>query len=168
MVVVIGPIVATHGSAPLAAVTMLAGVVVVIAGVMRLGRAVTYIPWPVIEGFTLGIALIIFLQQVPAALGTRAGASSNAAYAAVQSFGSARPSTFIWSLAALAVVAAAMVLAPRLHPRLPGSILGILVVAVAVAAGRPRPADDRIAALTPAAPALPGLDGLGGLLSSRR
>ena len=40
---------------------------------LRLGRAVTYIPWPVIEGFTLGIAVIIFLQQVPAALGVAPG-----------------------------------------------------------------------------------------------
>nr|WP_269451986.1 SulP family inorganic anion transporter [Tessaracoccus coleopterorum] len=41
---------------------------------MRLGQAVALIPWPVIEGFTLGIAVIIFLQQVPAAVGVAAGA----------------------------------------------------------------------------------------------
>nr|BFF11608.1 hypothetical protein GCM10025699_29110 [Microbacterium flavescens] len=65
MVVVLLPIVATHGAAAVAAVSVLAGIVVVVAGALRLGRAVSFIPWPVIEGFTLGIAVIIFLQQVP-------------------------------------------------------------------------------------------------------
>ena len=67
MAVVLAPIVAQHGLSTIAAVTVLAGVLVLTAGVTGLGRAVTFIPWPVIEGFTLGIAAIIFLQQVPAA-----------------------------------------------------------------------------------------------------
>ena len=37
-----------------------------------MGRYLAYIPWPVIEGFTVGIAIIIFLQQVPTALGVTA------------------------------------------------------------------------------------------------
>ena len=54
---------------PPASVGVLAGVLVLAAGITGVGRAVTFIPWPVIEGFTLGIAAIIFLQQVPAAFG---------------------------------------------------------------------------------------------------
>ena len=50
-------------------VGLIAGVLVVAAALGRLGRYLAYIPWPVVEGFTVGIALIIFLQQVPAALG---------------------------------------------------------------------------------------------------
>ena len=75
MVVVLAPIVVAHGAGVLALLCVLAGAIVVISGVLRLGRAVSYIPWPVIEGFTLGIAIIIFLQQVPAALGTVPGLS---------------------------------------------------------------------------------------------
>ncbi|WP_255374722.1 SulP family inorganic anion transporter, partial [Mycobacterium sp. NAZ190054] len=67
MAVVLAPIVAAHGLGSIALVTVLAGVIVLLAGVTGLGRTVTFIPWPVIEGFTLGIAAIIFLQQVPAA-----------------------------------------------------------------------------------------------------
>jgi SulP family sulfate permease len=74
MAVVLAPIVTLHGAASIALVTVLAGAIVLTAGVTGLGRAVTFIPWPVIEGFTLGIAAIIFLQQVPAALGTSAPA----------------------------------------------------------------------------------------------
>jgi len=42
---------------------------VVAAGLLGLGKLVTLIPWPVVEGFTLGIAVVIAAQQVPMALG---------------------------------------------------------------------------------------------------
>lgn len=133
MVVVLGPIIATHGVAVLPVVCILAGVVVVIAGALRLGRAVTYIPWPVIEGFTLGIAVIIFLQQVPAALGAHPGPSSNAFVSAVEAIATVNWATAWWSLLIVIVVAAIMVGAPRLHPRLPGSIIAIVIVSVGAA-----------------------------------
>ena len=133
MVVVLAPIVAAHGAAVLALLCVMAGVIVVIAGVLRLGRTVTYIPWPVIEGFTLGIAIIIFLQQVPAALGSVPGDSTNAAVAAAQSFATASWPTVAWSLAIVGVVAAIMIVAPRMHPKLPGSIIAIVLVSVVAA-----------------------------------
>ena len=70
MTVVLVPIVARTAPAPCASSGVLAG-----ADRARRRRrcgsaaSLAYIPWPVIEGFTLGIAAIIFLQQVPAALG---------------------------------------------------------------------------------------------------
>lgn len=69
MAMVLAPVVSEHGAGSIALVTVLAGVLVVAAGITGLGRAATFIPWPVIEGFTLGIAAIIFLQQAPAAFG---------------------------------------------------------------------------------------------------
>ncbi len=83
MVVVLGPVIAVHGIGALAVVGVLAGLMVITAGILKLGRVVTFLPWPVIEGFTLGIAVIIFLQQVPAAFGVDPGSSSNAAVSAV-------------------------------------------------------------------------------------
>ncbi|MBG6054589.1 SulP family sulfate permease [Salinibacterium sp. CAN_S4] len=131
MVVVLGPIVAAHGVGAVAVVSIMAGVVVLVAGAAKLGRVVSYIPWPVIEGFTLGIAVIIFLQQVPAAIGSRPGPSSNAFVAAVQSFGQVSWTTVVWPLAVVALVAAIMVVAPRIHKQLPGSIIAIVLVSVA-------------------------------------
>jgi len=158
MVIVLAPIVAVHGPAVVAVVSLLAGAVVVVAGVLRLGRVVAFIPWPVIEGFTLGIAAIIFLQQVPAAIGSRGGASTNAAIAAVQSFGTAGPAALGWALAIVAVVAAVMVVAPRLHPRIPGSLVAIVVVTVvAWAAGLPVPTIGALPSGLPV-PSLPGFD----------
>ena len=71
MAVVLAPIVAHYGFGSIALVTRVGRTDrVARRGAPDSGRAVTFIPWPVIEGFTLGIAMIIFLQQVPAAFGS--------------------------------------------------------------------------------------------------
>ena len=155
MVVVLGPIVAAHGPAVVAGVSVLAGLVVLIGGLFKLGRVVSYIPWPVIEGFTLGIAIIIFLQQVPAALGAKAGPSTNALVSAIQSFSTVSWPLAAWTLLAVAVVAAIMVAAPRIHRLIPGSIIAIILVTVVVSiAGLPVARIGRLPAALPA-PRLP-------------
>src|SRR5690606_7928622 len=119
---------------------------------------VTFIPWPVIEGFTLGIAVIIFLQQIPAALGVPAGPSSNAAVAAIEAAGTVDLPTMWWSLAIAGTVAAIMVLAPKLHRALPGSIIAIIVVTVLVVVFQvPVPSIGELPASLPA-PLLPVAD----------
>lgn len=134
MVVVLVPIVATHGVGTVAVVSLLAGIVVMLAGALRLGRAVSFIPWPVIEGFTLGIGVIIFAQQIPALVSGHTPAasehSSNALVAAVQSFTGLDPAYLLWALGAVVIVAVCMLLAPRVHRALPGSLIGIVVVAL--------------------------------------
>ena len=72
MTVVLVPIVASHGANGVLVVGLMAGALLVAMAYAGLGRYVRYIPLPVIEGFTLGIAVIIGLQQVPAALGVEA------------------------------------------------------------------------------------------------
>jgi SulP family sulfate permease len=131
MVVVLGPVIAAHGLGALAAVAAMAGVIVIAAGLLKLGRVVTLLPWPVIEGFTVGIAVIIFLQQVPAAFGAEPGPSSNAAVSAVQAIGSVSPASVIAPAALVALVALIMVAAPRIHPRLPGSLIAIIIASAA-------------------------------------
>lgn len=131
MVVVLAPIVVAHGVHVVALVSVMAGLMVLVAGIARIGRVVTYIPWPVVEGFTLGIAVIIFLQQIPSAVGAAAGASSNAAVAAVESLSAVPPVEWWPSLAIVVAVATVMVGAPRIHPRLPGSIIAIVLVSLA-------------------------------------
>lgn len=158
MVVVLGPVISTHGVSALAAVSVLAGIIVVAAGMLKLGRVVTLLPWPVIEGFTVGIAVIIFLQQVPAAFGVKPGPSSNAAVSAFQAIGSVSPASALAPAAIVALVAAIMILAPMIHPRLPGSLIAIIVATVAAQLLDLPVA--RIGALPDSlpAPALPSLD----------
>ena len=130
MVVVLGPVIATHGLGALAAVSVMAGVIVLAAGLLKLGRVVTLLPWPVIEGFTVGIAAIIFLQQVPAAFGSSSGSSGNAAVSAVQALGTVSAASALAPAALVALVVLIMVTAPRIHPRIPASLIAIIVASV--------------------------------------
>jgi SulP family sulfate permease len=166
MVVVLAPIIAAHGIGALAVVGVLAGLMVLAAGILRLGRAVTFIPWPVIEGFTLGIAVIIFLQQVPSALGVPATEGANAIVGAVDAVARASWPDAAWALVVVAVVAAIMLVAPRIHPLVPGSIIAIVVVTVVTAlVGAPVATIGELPAGLPA-PVIPAvdLDTLGALL----
>ncbi len=168
MVVVLAPIVAQHGVGAVATVSLLAGLIVLTTGLLKLGRLITVIPWPVIEGFTLGIAIIIFLQQVPAAVGVTdfhgQDHSTNALVAAIQSLALADPATLWWSLACALAVACIMVGFQLWREQFPGSIVAIIVVALAVwGLGRtgsavPVTLIGELPASLPA-PSIPALDG---------
>ncbi|WP_396898300.1 SulP family inorganic anion transporter [Mycolicibacterium sp.] len=134
MAVVLAPIVAQHGLGSIALVTVVAGLLVLAAGVTGLGRAVTFIPWPVIEGFTLGIATIIFLQQVPAAFAQQPPAGARTLPAALTVVAGADWSAAAKTLGVVAVVAALMVTLPRLHRAIPESLTAVIVATVLVAA----------------------------------
>lgn len=66
---VLAAIVTTHGYAGLALATMMAGVMLFLMGALRLGGLLKYIPYPVVAGFTTGIAVIIFTSQLNEGLG---------------------------------------------------------------------------------------------------
>jgi SulP family sulfate permease len=136
MTVVLVPLVARFGVDAVAIVGLLAGIMIVLAAMFRLGRLVAFLPWPVVEGFTLGIAVIIFLQQVPAALGVPKPHGENTAAIAWRAVGSAFTAGSIETLALVGVVAAVMVLLPRLHRSIPASLVAVVVGSlVALAAG---------------------------------
>ena len=132
MAVVLAPIVTHYGLGSVALVTVLAGVFVILAGITGLGRAVTFIPWPVIEGFTLGIAIIIFLQQLPAALGQPVPAGQAPLAAAVTVVSHANWVAAWPALAVVVLVVALMMALPRLHPAVPASLLAVVAATVMV------------------------------------
>lgn len=66
---VLASIVAAHGYGGLALATMMAGAILVVLGAFRLGVLLRFIPYPVVAGFTSGIAVIIFTAQLNEALG---------------------------------------------------------------------------------------------------
>jgi SulP family sulfate permease len=134
MAVVLAPIVAQHGIGSIALVTVLAGVIVLGAGIVGLGRAVTFIPWPVIEGFTLGIAVIIFLQQVPAAFGVTAPTGQRTLPAAWTVVTHADWSSAWRTLAVVTFVALLMVGLPRLHRGIPESLTAVVAATLIVVA----------------------------------
>jgi sulfate permease, SulP family len=73
-VVIVYGIVTKYGYGGLILCTMMAGVVLVILGLARMGGLIKFIPYPVITGFTSGIAIIIFSSQVKDFLGLKMGA----------------------------------------------------------------------------------------------
>ncbi|XAS63435.1 SulP family inorganic anion transporter [Micrococcaceae bacterium Sec5.8] len=166
MVVVLAPVVAQHGVGSIALVSLLAGLLVAILGISGLGRAVAFIPWPVVEGFTLGIAAIIFLQQVPMATGTEGIPGHNTLLAAVESASAATVPAVLQTLAVVAGVAAVMFLLPKLYKPLPASLVAVLLATVG--AELLQLDIPRIGALphSLSAPSLPSLDpaALGGLV----
>ena len=73
-IVVVYGIVAKHGLAGLQLATLMAGGLLVIGGLLRAGRLIRLIPEPVIEGFTIGIAVVIAASQLKDLAGLRTGA----------------------------------------------------------------------------------------------
>ncbi|NBM19626.1 SulP family inorganic anion transporter [Streptomyces sp. GC420] len=130
MTVVLVPIVAEHGPGGVLTVGLMAGVILVALAVARAGRYMRYVPAPVVEGFTLGIACVIGLQQIPNALGVEKPEGErvltvtwNALHAFAQ-----HPN---WTAVGLAVgVAAMMLLGARLRPAVPFSIIAVIVATV--------------------------------------
>src|SRR4051794_10070241 len=127
MTVVLVPLVARFGASSVILVGVMAGVLVVAAGLFRVGRVLAYVPWPVIEGFTLGIAVIIFLQQVPAALGVPKPGGENTAVIAANAVGNSVGTGSFAAVALVAIVVAVMVVAPWIHRALPASLLAVII-----------------------------------------
>ena len=89
MTVVLVPIVADHGVEALAPVGAFAGALMILAGILRVGRWMEKVPWSVMEGFTLGIALTIALQQLPLILATKKGEGTEALVVAYRTIANA-------------------------------------------------------------------------------
>ncbi|MFI7231650.1 SulP family inorganic anion transporter [Nonomuraea angiospora] len=133
MTVVLVPIMAQHGASGVLTVGVLAGLLLLALALARAGRYMALVPAPVVEGFTLGIACVIGLQQVPAALGVaipQGEKVTEVAWKAVLDF-TAHPNG--WAPAIAAGVAALMLAGARWRPTVPFSL--IAVAAATIAAG---------------------------------
>lgn len=125
MTVVLVPIVGQYGPTGVLAVGLIAGLVLVLLAFAGVGRAVRYMPAPVIEGFTAGIAVVIALQQFPAALGIADAAGEKvwqSAADAVHQF--AQKPSLLTPATALAV-AVVILVGGRYLPRIPFSLIAV-------------------------------------------
>lgn len=73
MTVILIPVIAKNGIVAIPVLGLMAGAIVIGMSLIRLGTIINRIPWSVVEGFTLGIAVVIALQQLPMALGVAKG-----------------------------------------------------------------------------------------------
>lgn len=131
MTVVLLPVVAQVGISGVLVVGMIAGVILIGLAFAGAGRYMQFIPLPVVEGFTIGIAVIIGLQQVPAALGVDAEGEK----VVVRAFSAIR----IWlqepaiaSLLIALVVAGVILLTVRFRPGVPASMFAVIIATLAV------------------------------------
>jgi SulP family sulfate permease len=149
MTVVLLPIVADVGATGVLVVGLLAGLVLIVLALVGAGRTMQFVPLPVVEGFTLGIAVIIGLQQVPNILGVDAGGQKvvvTAWNAATTWLGAPQWATVLLT----GFVAGSMLLAARFRPGLPAALPAVVLATVAVGVL------DLDVPLNPRCPACPG------------
>ena len=151
MTVVLVPIIATHGPDGVLVVGLLAGLILIGLGYAGAGRFIRYVPVPVVEGFTVGIAVIIALQQVPAALGVDVHAEKVLVLAARAVRAWAPTPTGCRSRSPPAVIALVLALS-RFVPLLPGSLIAVVAATVANSAFGWGAATDRPHPEPPAGP----------------
>jgi len=131
-VVVVFNVIAAHGYDGLILATLMAGVILMVAGFAGAGRVIRYIPHPVITGFTSGIAVIIATSQVKDLLGLKLAENPADFVPKWQAYFGALDSIDLTTVG-VAVAALVLILAlRRWAPRLPAFLVAIVAVTAAV------------------------------------
>jgi SulP family sulfate permease len=183
MTVVLIPIVHKHGADGVLTVGLMGGLLLIAAAGLGIGRLARYLPMPVIEGFTAGIAVVIALQQVPNALQSPGEGDKawHSAWDSAHHFAQ-HPQ---WAPLIMALsVCAFMLVGARYRPGLPYSLIAVVIATVvaetthvavarigALPHGIPAPSAgflhwDVISSLIPSALAVAALGALESLLSA--
>jgi SulP family sulfate permease len=136
MTVVLVPIVHRYGTSGVLTVGLLAGVALVLLALLRAGSFMAYVPVPVVEGFTVGIAAVIALQQVPGALGIKAPPGSNPAVVAFKTVQDFATHPHWAALAVTSAVVVVMLAGARWRPAVPFSLLAVALATVVAKAAR--------------------------------
>ncbi|HEX2781051.1 MAG TPA: SulP family inorganic anion transporter [Gemmatimonadaceae bacterium] len=133
-VVIVYGIVQKYGVDGLLVATVMAGVILVLLGLARFGAAIKFIPHPVVTGFTSGIAVIIFSNEVKDFLGLKMGAVPPEFIEKWRAFaehlGTATPAALGVSALALGII----VLWPRVSRRVPAPFVALIVTTAIVRA----------------------------------
>ena len=144
-IVIIAGIIGQYGTAGLAVATVLAGALLILLGAFRLGTIIKYIPYPIVVGFTSGIALTIFTTQVKDLLGLTVEGSIPADFVSkwvcyAENISSIDPWSTAVGLGSVALIACWPMLnrikyvggkASALN-KIPGSLVAIIVMTVGI------------------------------------
>jgi SulP family sulfate permease len=132
-VVVIFNVIGRHGYDGLLIASLLAGVILILAGALRLGRMIKYIPHPVVTGFTAGIAVIIASSQVKDFLGLSIAKVPAEFIPKWQAYFGAM-SSISWATLGVGVGALAVIIGLRkVAPKLPGFLIAVVLTSIVVA-----------------------------------
>jgi len=131
-VVIVYSIVEKYGYNGLVIATLMAGVILIIMGFSKFGVLIKYIPYPIITGFTSGIALIIFSSQIKDFFGLQMGAVPSEFVAKwsdyIHHLASVDPVTTGIGVLSLLII----FLWPRWNKKIPGSLIALLLATVIV------------------------------------
>lgn len=131
---IVAGIVAEHGVSGLAVATIMAGVILVIMGLLRLGSLIKYIPETITVGFTSGIAITIVIGQIKDFLGLSFAPGTHAIEATekIQAIADSITTLNPWALATGVVALAILIVWPFVSKKIPGSLVAVLVITVVV------------------------------------
>ncbi len=128
-IIIIYGIIQQYGLEGLAIATVLAGVFLVLLGLFHLGSIIRYIPYPIVVGFTSGIALTIFTTQIKDLFGLSIEGAVPADFVSkwgvyVSNFGSIDLCTTLVGILSIVIIA----LTPKFSKKVPGSLIAIIVM----------------------------------------
>ena len=125
-VVIIYGVITRHGMGGLIVATTMAGIILILMGVSGLGRLIKYIPYPVTTGFTTGIGVLIFCQQIKDFFGLQIEKTSPEFFESwgqyIEAFFTLTPVTLGVGLGTMGII----LLVRKLYPRLPAAVVGVL------------------------------------------
>lgn len=129
---IVAGIVATQGVDGLAIATIMAGIILILMGVLKLGGLIKFIPYTITTGFTSGIAVTILIGQLKDFFGltfqTTPVETMEKLEAVIHSFG-----TFnIWALVIGVLALVILIGLPKLLPKIPASLIAVIVCALVV------------------------------------
>ena len=132
-IVIVYNIIANYGLSGLAIATFMAGCLLVIMGLFKLGTVIKFIPYPIVVGFTAGIALTIFSTQMPDFFGLSIDEKIPGDFIGkwgvyFRHFASIDLTTTLIGLVSILLIVGA----PRISSRLPGALVAIVVMTLAV------------------------------------
>jgi SulP family sulfate permease len=130
-VVVLAPIAARFGVGGLLLATMMAGALLVVFGLARLGRLIEFVPYPVTTGFTAGIGVVIATLQVKDFLGLEVGPMPESYPEKVAALVRALPTVRLADCAVGLLTLAVLLAWPRLKTRVQAPVVALAVAAVA-------------------------------------
>jgi SulP family sulfate permease len=126
-IVLVYGIVQTHGYDGLAVATMMAGGLMVLMGFARLGNVIKFVPYPVVVGFTSGIAIIIAVSQLRDLLGLDMEVVPVDFLEKIRAYAGSLDSVDPWALAVGAGTVVFLRYWPRVNPRIPAPLLALVL-----------------------------------------
>lgn len=131
-IVIVYGIIQTYGLEGLAIATFMAGLILVLMGCFRLGTIIKFIPYPIVVGFTSGIALTIFATQIKDLLGlTMESVPADFISKWIAYFQHIETTNF-WSLGIGVLSILIIAYTPRISNKIPGSLMAIILMTVLV------------------------------------